>query len=76
MSFLPGWPWSWGTPTDYAFTKPFNAPLNCMEYAVLICHILGYDILPQGEIVVEKNLENSPNLEYLGILETAGVASY
>jgi hypothetical protein len=68
-SFLPGWPSSWGTPVDYSFSKPFNAPLNCMEYAVSICQLLGYQILPPGEIVVEKNLENSPLLDYLGVLQ-------
>ncbi|MBA7480419.1 hypothetical protein ES707_15873 [subsurface metagenome] len=66
-SFLPGWP---GTPDiDKSFTKPLNAPVNCIQYIVLIAHRLGYDILLPGQLVIQKNLENSPYLEYLGVLE-------
>ena len=76
-SFLPGWPSSWATPTDYSFSKPFNTPVNCIEYVTLIAERLGYEILPPGEIVVEKNLENSPLLDYLGILQIPqGTPSY
>ena len=68
-SWLPGWPWDWTTPEDYSFTKPLNAPMNCMEYTVSICQLLGYQVIPQGQIVVEKNLENSPYLEYIGVYQ-------
>jgi hypothetical protein len=71
-SFLPGWPWNWTTPEDYSLSKPLNSSMNCMEYVVSICKLLGYQILPAGQIVIEKNLENSPYLEYLGIYNAPG----
>jgi hypothetical protein len=66
-SWAPGWP---GLPeVDKSFTKPLNAPVNCIQYITLIAQKLGYVILPEGQLVVEVNLENSPYLEYLGVLE-------
>lgn len=63
-SWLPGWP---GSPVvDKGFTKPLNASVNCIQYITLIAQRLGYNILPMWQLVIQKTLENSPYLEYLG----------
>jgi hypothetical protein len=68
-SWFPGWPWNTAVKTAYTFTKPFNTPVNCILYVALITQQLGYQILPEGDLVIEVNMENSPYLEYLGLLE-------
>ncbi len=75
-SFLPGWPWRKDTVLQKTFSKPLNAPVNCIQYVTLLSRRLGYEILPEGDLVVEINLENSPLLEYLGILEMEGSEGY